>query len=200
MTIILPSSLATCHLAEVEKIWACDAVVGEDFSLLLFVKMPNVCTVWTNVNTSYLTNVLSSDTRQGSRHICTLKSCVCRPNCVWLWCLRPPGGRRLGLSAVKGQVNVKATADMKVLVNHRKEVKRQGKKSQRQSVWKEVERFMPPLLSVKVCDQRLIGAPTARWARWREREGNYCPLMCHWRVDNTDTDPWYVPPGTEEGF
>ena len=58
--------------------------------------------------------------------------------------------------------------DMTELVNHMKEAMRQ-KESEYQSVWKEVEHFMPPLLSVKVCDQRLIGATTAQRARRRKR-------------------------------
>ncbi len=58
--------------------------------------------------------------------------------------------------------------DMTRLVNHMEEAMRQ-KESEYQSVWKEVEHFMPPLLSVKPCDQRLIGATTTQWARWRER-------------------------------
>ncbi len=60
--------------------------------------------------------------------------------------------------------------DMTGLVNHNhmKEAVRQ-KESKYQSVWKEVKHFMPPLLSVKVCDQRLIGGMTAQPARWRER-------------------------------
>ena len=45
------------------------------------------------------------------------------------------------------------------LVNHMKEATRQ-KESEYQSVWKEVKHFMPPLLRVKVCDQRLIAAAT----------------------------------------
>lgn len=49
--------------------------------------------------------------------------------------------------------------DMTGLVNHLKEAMRQ-KESEYQSVWKEVKHFMPPLLSVKLCDQRFVGAAT----------------------------------------
>lgn len=45
------------------------------------------------------------------------------------------------------------------LVNHMKEAMRQ-KESEYQSAWKVVKHFMPPLLSVKLCNQRLIGATT----------------------------------------
>lgn len=50
--------------------------------------------------------------------------------------------------------------DVTGLVNHMKEIMRQ-KESEYQSVWKEVKHFMPPLLSVKLCDQRLICSTTA---------------------------------------
>lgn len=50
--------------------------------------------------------------------------------------------------------------DMSELVNHMKEAVRQ-KESEYQSARKEVKHFMLPLLSVKLYDQRLIGATTA---------------------------------------
>lgn len=50
------------------------------------------------------------------------------------------------------------------LVNHMKEAMRQ-KESEYQSVRKEVKHFMLPLLSVKLCDQRLSGATTAQWTQ-----------------------------------
>lgn len=55
---------------------------------------------------------------------------------------------------------MKAMGDMTELVNHVKEAMRQ-KESEYQSVSKEVKHFMPPLLTVKLCDQRLSGATTA---------------------------------------
>ncbi len=56
------------------------------------------------------------------------------------------------------------------LVNHSHMKEAMGQKeSKYQSMWKEVKHFMPPLLSVKVCDQRLTGATTAQRARWRKR-------------------------------
>lgn len=57
------------------------------------------------------------------------------------------------------RVRVKAMGDRTGLVNHTKEAMRQ-KESEYQSVWKEVKHFMPPLLRVKLCDQRLIAAAT----------------------------------------
>lgn len=55
---------------------------------------------------------------------------------------------------------MKATSGMSGLINHMKEAKGR-KESERQSVWKEVKHFMPPMLSVKFSDQRLFCATAA---------------------------------------
>lgn len=58
--------------------------------------------------------------------------------------------------------------DLTALVNHMKEAMRQ-KETEYQSVLKQVKHLMPPLLTVKLCDQRLTRATTAQSARWREK-------------------------------
>lgn len=49
------------------------------------------------------------------------------------------------------------------LVNQMKEEMRQ-RESECQSVWKEVQHFIFPVIHLKLCGQRLLGTETAQWA------------------------------------
>lgn len=55
------------------------------------------------------------------------------------------------------------------LVNQMKGEMRQ-RESECQSVWKEVQHFIFPVIHLKLCDQRLLGTETAQWARWKPRK------------------------------
>jgi len=72
--------------------------------------------------------------------------------------LCPPGSREVGVKCCQRLgYRVKAMGDMTGLVNHMKEAMRQKVNA---NLWKEVKHFMPPLLSVKLSDQRPLGAAT----------------------------------------
>lgn len=98
MTATFPSHWDTCHLAEVKNEPV--MLLWERLSLCFFVRMPNVSTVWTNVNTSLFFMALCLQTFTQGR----VRDTLTPPGDVFvdlavsaLWCCCPPGSAEVGV-------------------------------------------------------------------------------------------------------
>lgn len=100
----------------------------------------------------------------------------------------PLGAVRLGLSAVRGWVRVKAMGDMTGLVNHMKEAMRQ-RESEYQSVLEGSRAFYAPSAKCKTLRPKAYRCHGGSAGQMDGEKRTTGPLMCHCGANKTDTDP-----------